>query len=94
MTIECYESKCPYHSCHYGGEGPFCDEDECQNPDDLLRIPLKGTPAYQKVVDAGCGGKFDYWGEFDCSHSYDWTCDECPWRIAHEEEHENEIPYD
>ena len=30
MTIECYNTKCPKHSCHtLHDEGPFCDEKEC-----------------------------------------------------------------
>lgn len=33
MTIECYVSKCPYHSENYNpGNGPFCDEHECRFP--------------------------------------------------------------
>ena len=32
MTIECYVSACPFHSCHDEGpdEGPFCYQDKCQ----------------------------------------------------------------
>ncbi len=33
---------------------------------------------YRKVVKHGCGGSRDYWGEFDCDHLYEWSCDECP----------------
>jgi hypothetical protein len=37
MSIECYYSSCKYHSCHYGGEGPFCDEDECKSTKEDLQ---------------------------------------------------------
>lgn len=33
---------------------------------------------YKRIVNRGCGGYYDYWGEFDCSYDYDWTCDNCP----------------
>jgi hypothetical protein len=39
---------------------------------------------YKRIVNRGCGGTRDYWGEYDCLHKYDWTCDECPWRKANE----------
>jgi hypothetical protein len=30
MTIECYDSKCVHHSCHYDPDGgPFCDMPAC-----------------------------------------------------------------
>lgn len=31
MTIECYYSICPFHSCNRGdNEGPYCDEPNCR----------------------------------------------------------------
>jgi hypothetical protein len=42
------------------------------------RAPQHGTRRYIKVLEAGCGGYRDYWGEFDCRHNYPWTCDDCP----------------
>ena len=31
MTIECYDTDCPFHSCHHQpDDGPFCDEEDCQ----------------------------------------------------------------
>lgn len=44
MTIECYELDCPFHSNHHGGEGPFCDEQECQ----FLSADM--TPQAKEVV--------------------------------------------
>jgi len=45
-----------------------------------MTAPKRGKK-YKSVVDAGCGGYRDYWGEYYCRHNYDWTCDECPWSI-------------
>lgn len=33
MTIECYFSQCPHHSCHDSDDGPFCYEKDCIRPD-------------------------------------------------------------
>ncbi len=33
MTIECYHHDCKFHSNNHGGEGPFCDEEECRIQD-------------------------------------------------------------
>ena len=30
VTIECYYDKCPHHSTHFEGEGPFCDAPKCK----------------------------------------------------------------
>lgn len=41
--------------------------------------PNPGTRGYIRVVARGCGGTYDEWnGEYDCSHAYPWTCDDCP----------------
>jgi hypothetical protein len=48
-----------------------------------MAAPKRGTRRYKAVLDAGCGGKYDYWGEFDCDHEYDWTCDDCPINAEH-----------
>lgn len=45
-----------------------------------MPVPKRGKK-YQEVVDRGCGGWVDYWGEYTCDHDYDWTCDECPCSI-------------
>lgn len=43
------------------------------------RPPEAGSKRYIQIVDAGCGGyRDDYTGEFDCTHRYEWSCDECP----------------
>ena len=34
MAIECYCQDCPYHGCHFGDEGPYCNEEDCQYPDE------------------------------------------------------------
>jgi hypothetical protein len=37
MTIECYVSKCPFHSCHViQEEGPFCYEERCRVTQDYI----------------------------------------------------------
>lgn len=33
---------------------------------------------YRRIVNRGCGGSRDYWGEYSCDHVYDWICEECP----------------
>lgn len=39
----------------------------------------KTAPGYIRIVKRGCGGfRNDYTGEYDCSHDYPWTCDDCP----------------
>lgn len=38
--------------------------------------PDPGTKQYERIVAAGCLGRRDYWGEYDCDYS--WTCEECP----------------
>lgn len=40
--------------------------------------PNPDTKRWQQIIDAGCGGTRDYWGEFDCTHRYEWACDDCP----------------
>lgn len=40
--------------------------------------PKEGSRRWHKIIKAGCGGTRDYWGEYDCSHNYDWACDDCP----------------
>lgn len=44
------------------------------NDDEIAPDP--GTPAYERIIKAGCIGTTDYWGEHDCD--YAWTCDNCP----------------
>jgi len=40
--------------------------------------PPKRGKKYKDIVSRGCGCYRDYFGEFDCRHKYDWTCDDCP----------------
>ena len=40
--------------------------------------PIVGTEKYKEILESGCGGYRDYWGEFDCDHPYEWACDDCP----------------
>jgi hypothetical protein len=40
--------------------------------------PPKRGKKYWEIVNRGCGGTRDYWGEYDCKHPYNWTCDDCP----------------
>lgn len=40
--------------------------------------PLPGSKGYKRVLDRGCGGTKDYYGEFDCCHNYPWYCEDCP----------------
>lgn len=39
-------------------------------------VPDVGTKAYDRIIEGGCKGTRDYWGEYDCEYS--WTCDNCP----------------
>lgn len=60
-----------------------------------MNPPKKGKK-YWEIVNRGCGGYRDYWGEYDCRHPYDWTCDDCPCCIEHQKEeakvnHEKDI---
>jgi hypothetical protein len=48
---------------------------ECAFNDDEI-VPDPDTPAYERILKAGCIGTRDYWGEYDCD--YKWTCDDCP----------------
>lgn len=32
----------------------------------------------ERIVNRGCGGYNDYFGDFDCSHKYEWYCEDCP----------------
>lgn len=48
------------------------------------QTPKKGTKGYDRVVNRGCGGYRDYWGEYDCDHGYGWGCDYCPWLLERE----------
>jgi signal peptidase I len=38
--------------------------------------PDPGTKKYIRIVEEGCKGTRDYWGEYDCEYS--WVCDYCP----------------
>ena len=34
---------------------------------------------YKRIIKLGCGGYRDsYYGDYDCSHEYDWSCENCP----------------
>lgn len=44
----------------------------CNNP------PQPNTRYYNKIIKIGCGGHYDYYGEFDCLHHYAWSCEDCP----------------
>lgn len=48
------------------------------------QVPKKGSKGYDRVVNRGCGGYRDYWGEYDCDHGYGWGCDHCPWLLERE----------
>jgi hypothetical protein len=44
-----------------------------------MKAPKHGTKRYKAVMKAGCGGYQDpYDGDYDCTHDYEWSCDECP----------------
>ena len=44
-----------------------------------MNAPRKGTKEYERVLKAGCGGYQDsYTLDYDCTHRYDWNCDDCP----------------
>ena len=58
-----------------------------------MKVPKKGSSRYKSVVNTGCGGVVDYWGEYDCTHEYDWTCDDCPCGIEMRKS-DREIPLD
>ena len=53
---------------------------------DILMNPPKKGKKYWEIVNRGCGGHRDYFGEFDCQHPYGWSCDECPWSIEYQKE--------
>jgi hypothetical protein len=55
-----------------------------------MNAPKRGKK-YWEVVNRGCGGYRDYWGEYDCKHPYDWTCDDCPCCIEHQKEINNPL---
>lgn len=38
--------------------------------------PMRHQKGWPKIVNAGCQGSRDYWGEFDCV--YPWDCGVCP----------------
>lgn len=45
--------------------------------------PEPDSAGWKRVILRGCGGTYDEWnGDYDCSHGYYWTCDECPIVIA------------
>ena len=33
---------------------------------------------FKVILERGCGGYQDYFGEYDCRHKYEWSCDDCP----------------
>jgi hypothetical protein len=39
----------------------------------------KGTKKYKDIIAKGCGLEFfPYEGDYDCSHGYEWYCEDCP----------------
>jgi hypothetical protein len=43
-----------------------------------MKAPKRGKK-FKEIVDRGCGLKYyEYEGDYDCTHGYDWECDECP----------------
>lgn len=49
MSIECYYTECPLHSCHEPGqEGPFCDEAECSATEEQIKRYEKERQEYLK----------------------------------------------
>lgn len=51
--------------------------------------PMRHQKGWPKIVNAGCQGSRDYWGEFDCV--YPWGCDQCPVCIVAEEQRADEF---
>jgi len=47
---------------------------------------------YKQIVAVGCGLEYDEWnGDYDCSHRYGWSCEDCPWQIEiNKEKHEKD----
>lgn len=48
-------------------------------------VPERDSRGWKRVVDRGCGGETDYFGEFSCGHGYTWGCEDCPWAVEHHE---------
>lgn len=53
--------------------------------------PPKSGKRYQEILNDGCGGYHDYWGDFDCEHGYEWTCDDCPIVIELQKQKQSQI---
>jgi hypothetical protein len=55
------------------------------------QAPKPGTSGYDRVVARGCGlVHYPMEGDYDCSHRYGWSCDECPWSLDARKETDNE----
>jgi hypothetical protein len=79
MSIECHKSECLRHSSHFGGEGPFCEEEVCI---ELLEVPKRGSERWKEIVSIGCNYEYDVLNQdCDCGHGYMWVCDGCPVNI-------------
>ena len=54
------------------------------------QVPVVGTKGYIRILKRGCGeylsnNHFDP-PEYDCSHDYGWSCDECPILLESEQD--------
>lgn len=51
--------------------------------------PMPHQKGWPKIVNAGCQGTRDYWGEYHCV--YPWDCESCPVLIDSEQKKEDEF---
>jgi len=45
-----------------------------------MDIPRRKSKQWKEIISLGCGIEFDYYGDADCGHGYDWDCGDCPVR--------------
>ena len=62
-----------------------------QRPSDWrnAKPPAPHQKGWPKIVNMGCQGTRDYWGEYDCV--YPWACDSCPVLVDSEQRKEDEF---
>lgn len=52
-----------------------------------MKIPKISSKRYKEIIEKGCGLYMsETWDglEWDCSHNYDWVCDNCPCTIEYQ----------
>jgi hypothetical protein len=60
---------------------------------DSMKVPKRrSSRKYKEVVEKGCGLRYyEYEGDYDCDHKYEWNCEDCPCALEGRREREKQL---